>query len=128
MRRRRYQIAVLVVLAVAGTIAYVTVSGRLTRGSLSHSVAAGVGTGYFGSCHVHAPRSWSCELMTSDGSVGGILYTVTTSGSCWHGTRVEEGRLVGLPPQVSGCIGVMDQLRLDDHLQNGTSTRHPGFF
>jgi hypothetical protein len=127
-RRRKYLVAALVVLSVAGSILYVTVGETVSRASISHSVAAGVGSGYFGSCRRRAGKTWACQLMTSDASNGGIAYAVTTSGRCWHGTRVASGGIDDLPPRISGCVGLMDQLRLDDHFENGTSTRRPGFF
>jgi hypothetical protein len=128
VRRRRTLIAALVIFSVVISVAYVTVGETVSRASLSHSVAAKVGSDYFGSCHQQSGPSWMCVIATSDGTNIGIAYAVTDRGRCWQGTRVSAGGLVGLPERISGCIGPLDQLRLDTHFQNGTSNRRPGFY
>ncbi|MGI8801841.1 MAG: hypothetical protein ACR2KV_06655 [Solirubrobacteraceae bacterium] len=126
-RRRRVLIGVVVVLSAAVVVAYFTLGEKVSAASISHSVAAKVGKGYFASCRSTAPRTWTCAVMTNDASAGGIAYAVTNSGRCWHGTRVATGGLTGLPASIAGCIGVIDQLRLNDRLKSGTD-RRPGFY
>lgn len=108
--------------------AYFLLRGTISRPALSHSVAATIGPGYYGSCRAGTDRAWTCRLMTSDASDAGIRYALTISGRCWHGSRVATGGINGLPLRVSGCVGVFDQLRARDRLGLDAGWRQPGFY
>ncbi len=128
MRRRTRLIAVVLVLTALLVGLYLTVGDRVSRASLSHSVAARVGPSYFASCRAGSAHDWTCQVMPSDASVTGIVYAVTVSGRCWQGSRVASAGLVGLPPRISGCVGPIDQLRPSDHLGGAGVRRRPGFY
>jgi hypothetical protein len=127
LRPKRAFVAV-VISSIAIVALYITFGERVTRASLSHSVAAQVGQSFFGSCNGSGPGSVTCRLVPTDGSATGIVYAVESTGRCWHGARVQTGGLTGLPPSISGCIGLLDQIRTDDFIGSDTAKRPHGFF
>ncbi len=128
MGRRNRATALLVVISLAVLAVYLIFGERVTGASLSHSVASKVGPSFFGSCRRVGGSAWTCAVMPTDGSATGISYAVTAPGRCWTGSQVANGGLTGLPPRITGCITVMDQFRLDDHIGSGTKFRRPGFY
>jgi hypothetical protein len=83
--------------------------GSATRATLSHSVATTVGQ-YVGSCKHQTGAHWYCSLISSEGSYGGVAYSVTVDGRCWSGELVVTGGVSGLPRRPSGCVGLTDRL------------------
>jgi hypothetical protein len=128
MSRRRRALALVVITSIALVAVYLTLGERVTRASLSHSVASKVGQSFFGSCRATGSKTWKCAVMTTDGSGRGISYAVESSGRCWQGERLTDGGITGLPPAISGCIGLLDQLRLSDHIGSDKAARQPGFY
>ena len=129
MPRRKRLIAVVLICSAGIVVAYFTLGERVTRASLSHSVASQVGLSFYGSCHhAGATGDWTCALVSTDGSEGGISYSVKQKGRCWTGSKLADGGITGLPPQVSGCIGLLDQLRTGDHVGSGAGSRPAGFY
>lgn len=129
MRRRKRLIAFVLIFSAGIVVAYFTLGERVTRASLSHSVASQVGLSFYGSCHrAGAAGAWTCALVSTDGSEGGITYAVEQHGRCWTGSKIADGGITGLPPKVSGCIGLLDQLRTGDHIGSGAGSRPPGFY
>lgn len=129
MRRRKRLIAVVLICSAAIAAAYFTLGERVTRASLSHSVASQVGLSFYGSCHrADATGAWTCALISTDGSEGGITYTVKRKGRCWTGSKTADGGITGLPPEISGCVGLLDQLRTGDHIGSGAGSRPSGFY
>jgi hypothetical protein len=128
MSRPKRAIAAIVISSIAIVVLYLMLGERVTRASLSHSVAAQVGQSFFGSCSGSGPGSVTCMLVPTDGSASGIVYAVASTGRCWHGARVQTGGLTGLPPSISGCIGLLDQIRTDDFIGSDTAKRPHGFF
>jgi hypothetical protein len=128
MKRPKRAAAAVVISSIAIVALYITFGERVTRASLSHSVAAQVGQSFFGSCRGGAHGKWICAAMPTDGSATGITYAVDAPGRCWHGTSLTDGGLTGLPPTISGCVGLLDQIRTDDFLGDDLAHRKPGFF
>ncbi len=128
MRRPKRAIVAVVISSIAIVALYITFGERVTRASLSHSVAAQVGQSFFGSCNGSGRGHWTCALVPTDGSASGIVYAVESTGRCWRGTRLKTGGLTGLPPSVSGCIGLLDQIRTDDFIGSDTAKRPRGYF
>lgn len=129
MRRRRWSAAALVAVP-AALAAYLVLPDTTSRGALSHSVAGAVGSSFYASCHAARGVSWRCELMTSDASDAGILYSLTRDGGCWHGSLTRAGGMTGLPLRISGCVNRPDALRVTDHLRSllGTGFPSDGFY
>lgn len=107
------------VLIIAGV--YLNYFGPVDPTTLSHSVASSESVGslppFYAACVQRTGNVWSCQSVTQEQSNTGGTYLVHLSGYCWTGRETSAADSgLRLPRRISGCVGLLDQLRLSERV------------
>jgi hypothetical protein len=97
--------------AVPATVA-VPWEDAVTAGSLGHSLRSVTGATLAPACRAAPRGAWVCALPDA-ASRTIVDYRVHARGRCWTARR-KGPPVVGLPAAARGCVGMLDQLRLND--------------
>lgn len=106
-------LSLIALLAIAGLLYRPATVIGVSDKSLAYSLRGEAEGSRTGGCQ-ERDDDYVCTALAGDSGTSPVPYAITTDDyGCWEGKR-QDGREVGLPDTLEGCITIVDLVRVDD--------------